>query len=238
MAVLLSFALTSWKRMSPYPDLFIATSVDVYDHKSLLVKVSVMDVSKKHMLELRQLHAITKGHAWYGDWDYEFGAGSFALTHDDYKMAVKDLSSLLLSMFLSQGRKPRTYLQDLISFYQSISEHELVNISYLFCFLTSLIHNAHKCSLRFDGPHYKKLKTCESRVLCSWTVNDIARVEEAMFKVLRAISGSTWVSWHALEVLFAKLAVPSFWITASKSSRKNRHLKEWLSTPVAFLILV
>ncbi|KAL2520629.1 PHD finger protein [Forsythia ovata] len=171
-------------------------------------KVSVMDVSKKHGLELRLLHAITKGHAWYGDWDYEFGAGSFALTHDDYRMAVEDLSSLPLSMFLSQGRKPRTHLQDLISFYQSISERELVNIRDLFCFLTSLIHSAHKCSLRSDDPPCKKLKTCESRVLCSWTMNDIARVEEAMFKVLRAVSGSTWVSWRALRGAVCKVGSP------------------------------
>jgi len=59
-----------------------------------------MDVSKKHGLEYRLLHAITEGHPWYGVWGYEFGAGSFALTFDAYKMAVETLSSLPLSMFL------------------------------------------------------------------------------------------------------------------------------------------
>lgn len=171
-------------------------------------KVSVMDVSKKHGLELRLLHAITKGHPWYGDWGYEFGAGSFALTREDYRMAVEDLSCLPLSIFLSQGRKPRTRLQDLISFYQSISEREIVNVRDLFCFLTSLIHDAHKCSLRSDVPPCKKHKTCESMALCSWTMNDIARVEEAMFKVLRAVSGSTWVSWRALRGAVCKVGCP------------------------------
>ncbi|KAM1026297.1 hypothetical protein ACFX2I_039192 [Malus domestica] len=50
--------------------------------------VSVMDVSKKYGLEYRLLHSIIKGHPWYGDWGYEFVAGSFALTRDAYKLAV------------------------------------------------------------------------------------------------------------------------------------------------------
>ncbi|PSS21330.1 PHD finger protein [Actinidia chinensis var. chinensis] len=55
-------------------------------------KVSLLDVSKKYGLEYRLLYAITKGHPWYGDWGYEFGAGSFALTLDAYKTAVETLS--------------------------------------------------------------------------------------------------------------------------------------------------
>ncbi|KAG9132704.1 hypothetical protein Leryth_020913 [Lithospermum erythrorhizon] len=39
-------------------------------------KISVMDVSKKYGLEYRLLHAVVKGHSWYGDWGYEFGTGS------------------------------------------------------------------------------------------------------------------------------------------------------------------
>ncbi|KAK9292110.1 hypothetical protein L1049_020068 [Liquidambar formosana] len=170
-------------------------------------KVSVMDVSKKYGLEYRLLHAITKGHPWYGDWGYEFGAGSFALTLDAYKMAVETLSSIPLSIFLSQGRKPRTHLQDLISFYQSLSERELVNIRDLFCFLKSLIHDAHKSSLRVDDST-KKHRSCASVVLCAWTRNDIERVEEAMFRVLRAVSGSNWVSWRALRGAVCKVGPP------------------------------
>ncbi|CAA2979546.1 PHD finger At1g33420 [Olea europaea subsp. europaea] len=171
-------------------------------------KISVMDVSKKHGLELRLLNAITRGHPWYGDWGYEFGAGSFSLSHDAYKMAIKDLSSLPLSIFQSQGRKPRTILQDLISFYQSLSERELVNIRDLFCFLTSLIHDVQNSYLKVDYPPSKKRCSGDSRVLCAWTINDVARIEEAMIKVLRAVSGSTWVSWRALRGAVCKLGPP------------------------------
>lgn len=171
-------------------------------------KVSVMDVSKKHGLEFRLLHAITKGHPWYGEWGYEFGAGSFALTLDAYKAAVETLSTLPLSIFVSQGRKPRTHLQDLISYYQSLSERELVHARDLFWFLMSLIHDAHKSSPTKNDITCKKRRSCTPGILCAWTRNDIERVEEAMFRVLRAVTGSNWVSWRALRGAVCKVAPP------------------------------
>lgn len=175
-------------------------------------KVSVMDVSKKYGLEFRLLHAITKGHPWYGDWGYEFGAGSFALNFDAYKMAVETLSNLPLSIFFSQGRKPRTRLQDLIAFYQSLSERKLVNIRDLFSFLMTSIHDdAHKSPLtRVDDSTSckKSVRSCDSRVLCAWTSNEIAHVEEAMLRVLRAVTGSNWVGWRTLRGAVCKVGPP------------------------------
>lgn len=171
-------------------------------------KLSVTDVSKKYGLEFRLLHAVTDAQPWYGIWGYEFGTGSFGLTKDAYEMAVENLSSLPLSTFFSQARKPRTHLQDLIAFYQSLSDHELVNISDLFRYLMTLIHDVHKFPLRVDDPNYTKLKAFDSKVLCAWNSDDIARVEEAMFKVLRAVSGSKWVTWRALRGAVCKVGSP------------------------------
>lgn len=167
-----------------------------------------MDVSKKYGMEYRVLHAITRGHPWYGDWGYEFGAGSFALTCDAYKSAVEALSNIQLSIFLSQRRKPRTHLQDRILFYQSISECELVNIRDLFCFLIRLIHDDHKASpsTRVDEASCKKPHHSSSEVMRSWTKGEIERVDEAMFRVLRAVSGSNWVSWRTLRGAVCKVA--------------------------------
>ncbi|KAG2665236.1 hypothetical protein I3843_16G116900 [Carya illinoinensis] len=177
-------------------------------HLSESKKVSVMDVSKKYGLEYRLLHAITKGGPWYGEWGYEFGAGSFALTFDAYKMAVESLSSLPLSILLSQGQEPCTRLQDMISHYQSFAKCELVNIRDLFCFLMSLIHDAHKSSSGVDDIACKKSRACTSAVLWSFAGSDIERVEEAMFRVLRAVSGSNWVSCRALRGAVCKVGPP------------------------------
>ncbi|KAM1001890.1 hypothetical protein ACFX2C_002378 [Malus domestica] len=75
------------------------------------MKVSVMDVSKKYRMEYRMLDAVTSGRSWYGNWGYEFGAGSYALTQHSYQKAVDTLSSLPLYPFLFQPRKPWTRLQ-------------------------------------------------------------------------------------------------------------------------------
>ncbi|KAE8696265.1 PHD finger protein [Hibiscus syriacus] len=180
--------------------------MDFWDRicKTLAVrKVSVMDVSKKYGLEYRLLHAITKGRPWYGEWGYEFGTGSFALTVDSYKSAVETLSSLPLSIFLLQGLKPNTQLQDVISFYQSLSKSKLANIKDLFRFLMKLIHDA-KSTSRVGDPTFKRQRTSSS-----WSTADVARVEEAMFRVLRAVSGSNWVSSRALRGAVCRVAPPA-----------------------------
>lgn len=170
-------------------------------------KISVMDVSKKYGLEYRLLHAITKGHPWYGNWGYEFGSGSFALTQDAYREAVETLSHMPLSFFVCQGRKPRSHVQDLILFYQSLSECELVNTRDLFNFVMSLIHDMQKASLVSEDT-FKKRRSCAPGVLCAWTTNDIKRVEGAMIRVLCAVTGSNWVSWRTLKGAVCKVGPP------------------------------
>ncbi|KAJ4954131.1 hypothetical protein NE237_030963 [Protea cynaroides] len=172
-------------------------------------KVSVMDMSKKYGLEYRLLHAITNGLPWYGDWGFEFGAGSFALTVDAYRKAVDTLSNMPINLFLSQARKPRTRLQDAISFYQAMSESELVTVRDLFRFLIKLIHDARKKSVL--GRTCTKDGSSDSMVLCTWTVADIDRVEQAMIKVLRAVgagSSSRWVIWRAIRGAVTKVGSP------------------------------
>ncbi|XP_030462757.1 PHD finger protein At1g33420-like [Syzygium oleosum] len=162
-------------------------------------KVSVMDVSKKFGLEYRLLHAVTKGHPWYGEWGYEFGTGSFGITRDVYNRSVESLSSLPLSTFLSQGWNPSSHLPDIISFYQSLSKHELVNIRDLFCFLLSLVHGARKSSSRDGDAIFNKVRSRDCGALGSWTRSEVERVEEAIVRVLRAVSSSNWVSRRALR---------------------------------------
>ncbi|KAJ1403946.1 Zinc finger, PHD-type [Sesbania bispinosa] len=171
-------------------------------------KVSVMDVSKKYGLEYRLLHAIMKGHPWYGDWGYKFGSGSYCLTQEAYTSAVESLSNLPLSVFHSQEQQPHSRVQDMISYYQSLSEHELVNIRDLFCFLMGLIHDARKTASKVDDITCKKRRLNASGLSSSWEKSDVERVEEAMIRVLRAVSGSNWVSWRALRGAVCKVASP------------------------------
>lgn len=171
-------------------------------------KVSVMDVSKKYGLEYRLLHAIMKGNPWYGEWGYNFGSGSYCLTQEAYKSAVESLSNLPLSIFLSQEQKPHSRVQDMILYYRSLSEHELVNMRDLFCFLMGLLHDACKTASKSDDITCKKRRIDASGLSSSWEKSDVERVEEAMLRVLRAVSGSNWVSGRALRGAVCKVASP------------------------------
>lgn len=166
----------------------------------------MMDASKKYGTEYRLLHAITKGHPWYGEWGYEFGAGSYALTQEAYRKAVDELSSMTLSSFSFQGRGPRTRMQDIIAFYQSLSDKQLQTIKDLFAHLLSLIHKARKAAAPSTS---EKPEFSTSDTLISWTRNDVECVEQAMIKVLLAVaSEASWVTRRALKGAVCKSASP------------------------------
>ncbi|KAK1418859.1 hypothetical protein QVD17_28007 [Tagetes erecta] len=171
-------------------------------------QVSVMDVSKKYGLEFRLLHSVATGHPWYGEWGYEFGGGSYAITHEAYNNAIETLASMPLSALSAQGRKPRTHLHDLIAFYRSFSDQELVTIRDLFNRLTDLLHQANKNQTLVDYRNAKRVKLSYSRALCVWNICDVVRVEEAMFRVLKAVSRSSWVSWRSLRGAVCRVGPP------------------------------
>ncbi|KAL5538969.1 hypothetical protein UlMin_043307 [Ulmus minor] len=158
-------------------------------------KVSVMDVSKKYGLEYRLLHAVSKGHSWYGDWGYHFGAGCYALTQDAYRKAVDTLSAFPLSPFLFHSRQPPTRLHAVISFYQSLSNTEFATFKDLFSCLLSLLRRMRSS----DHPH-----SLASNILCAWTRNDVECLQQAMIKLL--LASAAWVSRRALEGAMCKAA--------------------------------
>ncbi|KAK3162632.1 hypothetical protein QOZ80_1BG0091780 [Eleusine coracana subsp. coracana] len=158
-------------------------------------KVTVMDISKKHGMDYRLLHAVTNGHPWYGEWGYKFGAGSFALTSDTYQNAVDMLSSINLALYFSHRSPIRTQLQNTIALYWALSDRQLVTLRDLFRFVMHLLHQAQKMSKSSTDKHIEHT----SNVLCAWTKEDLDRAEAAMLKVLRAVHTGQWVSWRALR---------------------------------------
>lgn len=156
-----------------------------------------MDLSKKHGTEYRLLHGVAKGQVWYGIWGYQFETGSYALTSDAYQNAIHTISSIPLSTFFFQDRGPRIRLQTLITFYQSLSEHELRTLKDLFSCLLNLIG---------------ELNTAKPKsLLCPWTRDDVDRVYQCMVKVLitsTIAEKDKWVSWRTLKGAVCKAASP------------------------------
>ncbi|KAB8933552.1 hypothetical protein FH972_026839 [Carpinus fangiana] len=176
-------------------------------------KVSVMDVSKKHGMEYRLLRAVTKGQSWYSEWGYLFGAGSYALTREAYQEAVDRLSAIPLSSFLFHGRGPRTHLQAVIAFYQSLSKTQLQTIRDLFSFLLRLMHRARNPLDKTPGCASMEVEFSTSKELCAWTRDDVECVQKAMMKVLLAAAAAAagepcWVTKRAIKGAMCKSASP------------------------------
>jgi len=155
-------------------------------------------VSKKYGMEYRLLHAVTTGRPWYGEWGYQFGGGSFALTSEAYHNSVEDLSNIPLSLFFSHARLPRTPLQDTIFLYWSLSDRQLSTVRDLFCFVIQLLRDANGEKSAGNAAGRIQSEACQG-VLCRWTKADVERAEDALIKVLRAIHGSQWVTWRSLR---------------------------------------
>ncbi|XP_058763633.1 PHD finger protein At1g33420-like [Vicia villosa] len=161
-------------------------------------KVSVMDLSKKFGLDYRLLHAITKGHSWYGNWGYEFGTGCYGLTKEAYNKAVDTLSKMPLPVFSFHGRGARNRVQTVISLYQSFAATELLTIKDLLSFMLKLVH-------KFRNPRSAKSPqheiTCPYNILCAWTRNEVEDVQQALIKVLLASSACKEAKWVTRRTL-------------------------------------
>ncbi|KAM7508145.1 hypothetical protein LguiA_018598 [Lonicera macranthoides] len=168
-------------------------------------KITVMDMSKKYGIDYRLVHTIANGHPWYGNWGYEFGSASYGLTLDSYKEAITTLSNLSLSLFSHNPRRPRTHLQNVISFYQSISDSKLETLRDLFSFMLSFIQKTHKS---YNPGRCENSKFGISSVSCNWSAKDIESVQQALIKVLQVACNANWVSKRALKGSLGKTAPP------------------------------
>ncbi|XP_057849349.2 PHD finger protein At1g33420 isoform X2 [Cryptomeria japonica] len=159
-------------------------------------KISVMDVSKKYGLEYRLLHAVQKGHPWYGNWGYEFATGSFALTFESYKTAVECLSRTPLISILSGVGKYNGQLKCTVQFYWSLSKKPIVTVQDLICFIMELLHKFHDCAVASKWP---VLFSVDAPGESKWTSTEVDQVSSAMLRILQAADRSKWITWRDLK---------------------------------------
>ncbi|XAR73574.1 hypothetical protein NMG60_11007585 [Bertholletia excelsa] len=102
-------------------------------------KITVEDVSKKHLMDLRLLHGVAYGHPWFGRWGYRFCHGSFGVTENKYERAIEILSSLELDIIVQDYRRTCLYrdIKHIIRYYRDTSEIQLVTIRDLIRFMLS-----------------------------------------------------------------------------------------------------
>lgn len=151
-----------------------------------------MDVSKKYGMEYRLVHGVAAGRSWYGNWGYEFGAGSFAHTNETYQSALNALSAKPLSPSHSsrdQELGTQTQLQKTMALYMFLSPRRLETLHDLFSFIFKLLEDTHG-----HGKNQTELLPP-----CRWREEDIARAEDGILKILSAVKKLQWVTWRALR---------------------------------------
>ncbi|XP_075494147.1 PHD finger protein MALE MEIOCYTE DEATH 1 [Primulina tabacum] len=103
-------------------------------------KISVEDLSKKHMMDLRLLYGVAYGHSWFGTWKYQFCHGSFGVKWHNYEKAINILSLLELDQVIDDFSFTNgcTFIKQIIHRYRNLSEASLVTVRDLFRFMLTL----------------------------------------------------------------------------------------------------
>ncbi|KAL1219525.1 PHD finger protein [Cardamine amara subsp. amara] len=100
-------------------------------------KISLEDISRKGLMDLRLLHGVAYGRPWFGKWGYKFSHGSFGVRKDQYWRAILILSSIEVEKIIEDfsGRRNEKVMKMIISFYRESSETPLATLSDLLRFM-------------------------------------------------------------------------------------------------------
>ncbi|XP_060183792.1 PHD finger protein MALE MEIOCYTE DEATH 1 [Lycium barbarum] len=103
-------------------------------------KITVEDVSKKHLMDLRLLYGVAYGHTWFGRWSYKFSHGSFGIMEHNYEKAIEMLSSVELDQVIDDFRytSKSNVMKQMIVSYRGLSNTPLITIRDLFRFMLAV----------------------------------------------------------------------------------------------------
>ncbi|CAA7043713.1 unnamed protein product [Microthlaspi erraticum] len=104
--------------------------MDFWDRLCLTLhtrKISLEDISRKGMMDLRLLHGVAYGRPWFGKWGYMFSHGSFGVKEGQYTRAIHILSSIEVDKIVEYfcGTTKETVMKIIIGFYREFSETPL-----------------------------------------------------------------------------------------------------------------
>ncbi|XP_058079014.1 PHD finger protein PERSISTENT TAPETAL CELL 1 [Magnolia sinica] len=151
-------------------------------------KVSVTDIAKKKIMELRLIHGVAYGEPWFGRWGYRFGRGSYGVTHQMYQKAIQMLRSAPLSLLTHHVTDPTRQISAVVARYQTMSGHSMQTLGHLFAYMLEL------CShIRLESPIVADHRGIMTETACRWSSK---RVEMAIWVIVEALRKTDfkWVS--------------------------------------------
>ncbi|WVZ65144.1 hypothetical protein U9M48_014556 [Paspalum notatum var. saurae] len=143
-------------------------------------KVSLVDTARKGHMELRLLHGVAYGDTWFGRWGYRFGRPSYGVALPSYQQSLHALQSLPLCVLVPHLSCFSQDLPVVVTKYQAISGHKLLNLGDLLRFMLELRTRLPATSV--TALDYRGIM---SEASCRWSAKRVDMAARAVVDALR-----------------------------------------------------
>uniref|UniRef100_A0ACD5XSG0 Uncharacterized protein n=1 Tax=Avena sativa TaxID=4498 RepID=A0ACD5XSG0_AVESA len=143
-------------------------------------KVSLVDTARKGHMVLRLLHGVAYGDTWFGRWGYRYGRPSYGVALQSYQQSLHALQSIPLCVLLPHLSCFSQELPLLVTKYQAISGHKLLNLGDLLRFMLELRTRLPATSV--TAMDYRGIMSDAS---CRWSAKRVDMAARAVVDALR-----------------------------------------------------
>ncbi|KAL5201104.1 hypothetical protein ABZP36_035458 [Zizania latifolia] len=153
-------------------------------------KVSLVDTASKGHMELRLLHGVAYGETWFGRWGYRYGRTSYGVALPSYQQSLQALSSIPLCVLVPHLSCFSQELPMVVTKYQAISGHKLLNLGDLLRFMLEL-----RTRLPATNVTAMDYRGIMSEASCRWSAKRVDMAARAVVDALRrAEPAARWVT--------------------------------------------
>lgn len=142
--------------------------------------VSLVDTARKGHMELRLLHGVAYGDTWFGRWGYRFGRPSYGVALASYQQSLHALQSVPLCVLVPHLSCFSQDLPVVVTKYQAISGHKLLNLGDLLRFMLELRTRLPATSV--TAMDYRGIM---SEASCRWSAKRVDMAARAVVDALR-----------------------------------------------------
>ncbi|CAM0951629.1 unnamed protein product [Alopecurus aequalis] len=143
-------------------------------------KVSLVDTARKGHMVLRLLHGVAYGDTWFGRWGYRYGRPSYGVALQSYQQSLHALQSIPLCVLVPHLSCFSQELPMVVTKYQAISGHKLLNLGDLLRFMLELRTRLPATSV--TAMDYRGIMSDAS---CRWSAKRVDLAARAVVDALR-----------------------------------------------------
>ncbi|TVU45355.1 hypothetical protein EJB05_04868, partial [Eragrostis curvula] len=111
--------------------------MDIWDRLCAALRVravSVVDLTRKHAVDLRLLHGVALGKTWFTRWGYCLAKGCFSVSTSTYAAALEALAALPVDYLRSR------HVRRVVTIYRRLSNKPLITVREFLCCLLDWKH--------------------------------------------------------------------------------------------------